>query len=350
MKLASLIKEQIDIYDFLKQNRGQIELDHGPRTYRTLQTSLMMDDEVYVRKKPEYQKLPKDFDADAEIDKLAKDNPDAEDPLNLGGKLGTPQYGNLMPGYGNYDTIDRIEKAKRSTLSLPSRLARIKDNKVKAVVNKITVPFNTSFDKILPKNDKNQTSLKNDIAAGVEVMIDFILKSDPKKSNFDEQLEKAKVKVLESINTIKLKGSVSRAKSLKSNLINNFERLIEDLLKSKKSGELNLEEIKLSDLISDKQKQDAEELAAKTKQIASKAGEEMVNFAKDVYDTPTVKRLRAYVKKEISKLAQKLVDKYGHEKQMKIPFPEDEIEENLRNWFKKEKWVRIDTQGNIAGK
>jgi len=43
------INENIDIYDFLKQNRGQIELDHGPRTYRTLQTSLMMDDEVYVR-------------------------------------------------------------------------------------------------------------------------------------------------------------------------------------------------------------------------------------------------------------------------------------------------------------
>jgi len=26
------------------------------------------------------------------------------------------------------------------------------------------------------------------------------------------------------------------------------------------------------------------------------------------------------------------------------------LKENLRNWFKKEKWVRIDTQGNIAGK
>ena len=49
MKLASLIKEQIDIYDFLKQNRGQIELDHGPQTYRMLQVSLMMDEEAYVR-------------------------------------------------------------------------------------------------------------------------------------------------------------------------------------------------------------------------------------------------------------------------------------------------------------
>ena len=30
--------------------------------------------------------------------------------------------------------------------------------------------------------------------------------------------------------------------------------------------------------------------------------------------------------------------------------PIEAIEENLRNWFKKEDWVRIDTQGNIAGK
>ena len=134
MKLVSLIIENIDVYDFLKRNREQIELDHGNQTYRMLQVSLMMDEEAYVRnwlikngymdeeklpfeaKKPEYQKLPKDFDADAEIDKLAKDNPDAEDPLNLGGKLGTPQYGNLMPGYGNYDTIDRIEKVFKNEI------------------------------------------------------------------------------------------------------------------------------------------------------------------------------------------------------------------------------------------
>ena len=25
------------------------------------------------------------------------------------------------------------------------------------------------------------------------------------------------------------------------------------------------------------------------------------------------------------------------------------VQESLRDWFKKEKWVRIDTQGNIAG-
>ena len=169
MKLASLIKEQMDIGDVLYSNRDQIELDFGPRTFKTLQSSLMMDDEAYVR------------------NWLIKN------------------------GY-----------------------------------------------------------------------------MEEEKMPFEEM---------------------------------------------KLSGEKN-----------------AEELAAKTKQIASKAGEEMVNFAKDVYDTPTVKRLRAYVKQELNKLGQKLVDKYAVDqpgKQMKIPF--DDMNENLRNWFKKEKWKRIDTQGNIAG-
>ena len=34
----------------------------------------------------------------------------------------------------------------------------------------------------------------------------------------------------------------------------------------------------------------------------------------------------------------------------KVEILKDYIRENLRNWFKKEDWVRIDTQGNITGK
>ena len=49
MKLTSFIIENIDVYDFLKRNREQIELDHGNQTYRMLQVSLMMDEEAYVR-------------------------------------------------------------------------------------------------------------------------------------------------------------------------------------------------------------------------------------------------------------------------------------------------------------
>ena len=33
----------------------------------------------------------------------------------------------------------------------------------------------------------------------------------------------------------------------------------------------------------------------------------------------------------------------------KVEILRNYIRENLRNWFKKEKWKRIDTQGNIAG-
>ena len=33
----------------------------------------------------------------------------------------------------------------------------------------------------------------------------------------------------------------------------------------------------------------------------------------------------------------------------KVEILRNYIKENLRNWFKKEKWKRIDTQGNIAG-
>ena len=43
------INEQIDIGDILYKNRDQIELDFGSRTFKTLQSSLMMDDEAYVR-------------------------------------------------------------------------------------------------------------------------------------------------------------------------------------------------------------------------------------------------------------------------------------------------------------
>ena len=34
----------------------------------------------------------------------------------------------------------------------------------------------------------------------------------------------------------------------------------------------------------------------------------------------------------------------------KVEILREFIKENLRNWFKKEDWVRIDTQGNITGK
>jgi len=49
-------------------------------------------------------------------------------------------------------------------------------------------------------------------------------------------------------------------------------------------------------------------------------------------------------------MEEKKVKKYTSEFDQDIrAFMRELIKESLRNWFKKEKWVRIDTQGNITG-
>ena len=49
-------------------------------------------------------------------------------------------------------------------------------------------------------------------------------------------------------------------------------------------------------------------------------------------------------------MEEKKVKKYTSEFDQDIrAFMRELISESLRDWFKKEKWVRIDTQGNITG-
>ena len=49
-------------------------------------------------------------------------------------------------------------------------------------------------------------------------------------------------------------------------------------------------------------------------------------------------------------MEEKKIKKYTSEFDQDIrAFMRELIKESLRNWFKKEKWVRIDTQGNITG-
>ena len=238
MKLDSLIIENIAVYDFLKRNREQIELDHAPQTYRMLQVSLMMDEEAYVR------------------DWLIKNGYMDEEKL---------PFEEIYEAYSGF--IRNPEDPASEPFEPTGAVAQFKEE------------LRALFDKF--KGD-----LKNpDFIKGVaEIMVNW-------KSLLRSQMEEIET-----------------------------------------PGEKN-----------------AKIVADKAKQIIKKTGKELGNLAKDVYDTPTIKRLRAYINREL----EKLVDKYGVDypgKQTKIPFPKDEMDENLRNWFKKEKWVRIDTQGNIAGK
>jgi len=49
-------------------------------------------------------------------------------------------------------------------------------------------------------------------------------------------------------------------------------------------------------------------------------------------------------------MEEKKIKKYSSEFNQDIrAFARELLKESLRNWFKKEKWVRIDTQGNITG-
>ena len=60
-------------------------------------------------------------------------------------------------------------------------------------------------------------------------------------------------------------------------------------------------------------------------------------------------RIQSFIKKEIAE-CWKAYKQVGMKKKGNKTVPNCVPKnENLRNWFKKEKWKRIDTQGNIAG-
>ena len=68
---------------------------------------------------------------------------------------------------------------------------------------------------------------------------------------------------------------------------------------------------------------------------------------------PFEEQIKKYIKKKIDE-CWKTYKQVGMKKKGNKMVPNcvpknEEVDENLRNWFKKEKWKRIDTQGNIAG-
>ena len=73
------------------------------------------------------------------------------------------------------------------------------------------------------------------------------------------------------------------------------------------------------------------------------------------YGLRTFKSLQSSLALDDEAYVRNWLIKKGYLEQEKMPFEEnveklkEYIRENLRNWFKKEKWKRIDSQGNIAG-
>ena len=143
MKLASLIIENIDVYDFLKQNRGQIELDHGNQTYRMLQVSLMMDEEAYVRDwliKNGYmdeEKLPFEEQAIDKIKEYIKENLRNWFKKEKWVRIDT--QGNIKGDCGT------MPKGKKTQRCLPAAKARSLSKKDRAATSRKKTKSNKQF-------------------------------------------------------------------------------------------------------------------------------------------------------------------------------------------------------------
>ena len=143
MKLASLIIENIDVYDFLKQNRGQIELDHGNQTYRMLQVSLMMDEEAYGRDwliKNGYmdeEKLPFEEQAIDKIKEYIKENLRNWFKKEKWKRIDT--QGNIKGDCGT------MPKGKKTQRCLPAAKARSLSKKDRAATSRKKTKSNKQF-------------------------------------------------------------------------------------------------------------------------------------------------------------------------------------------------------------
>jgi len=407
MKLRSLLEIEYGVHDMLKRHMDQIKLDSGPNTYRMLQTQLALgkDAEVenwLIKHGYEEEKLmpfeeqmlneePKDGvdgvkpgsikkTTDAKGRKIAKyikvSKKGRETPMifyydDPSDKKNEPKDDEGVKKYPFIGYDNQYEVQKFDIDSEAEKLYKsLQNTMVDKGINKNSIDFLRSLRRTAIANDEIfflRVKAENDKKASKAMVkcCEDLLKYIHRESGMKDAVRMHKY-LDKHINLVKETYKKNPREDKKDDCfdMDDLDSRSKNKLRFKLGGQTfgarnpaptYESKISLISLIKEEidyklsGEKNAEELAAKTKQIASKAGEEMVNLAKDVYDTPTVKRLRAYVKQELNKLGQKLVDKYGYEKQMKIPFPKDEIDENLRNWFKKEKWKRIDTQGNIKG-
>ena len=158
MKLVSLIIENIDVYDFLKQNRGQIELDHGNQTYRMLQVSLMMDEEAYVRDwliKNGYmdeEKLPFEEQAIDKIKEYIKENLRNWFKKEKWKRIDT--QGNIAGDCGT------IPKGKKTQRCLPAAKARSLTKKQRAATARKKVAGSKKGKQFVKNTPKAKVSFK----------------------------------------------------------------------------------------------------------------------------------------------------------------------------------------------
>ena len=136
------VNENIDIYDFLKKHRFEIERDFGPRTFKQKQILLMMGDEAPVRSwlikngYMEEDKLPfeenvEERDLSDKEEKIAKDLPDKEFKKRYGKDWKSVKIATATKRAKLKEFIERtISEDRESNQILSQILSQLKDGEI----------------------------------------------------------------------------------------------------------------------------------------------------------------------------------------------------------------------------
>ena len=342
MKLRSLLEVEYGVHDMLKQHMDQIKLDSGPNTYRMLQTQLAQNKDAEVEnwliKHGYEEEKPMPFEEQM-LNEEPKDGVDGVKP------------GSIKPDVIRGRKVKRYIKVSKKGRETPM----------------------ISYDEPDPKDEPKDSNVKKYPFIGGESGNQY----EVQKFDMDSEAEKLYKSLQNTM--IDRKGSDNFLKALKLTAIANDEIF---LLRIKAENDKKASKAMVK-CCEDLLKYIHSESGMKDAVRMHKYLDKHINLVKETYkknprkdeddDCFTMSDLEKKAKDRRSRKFRSqtfgarnpaptyeskisLTNLINEEHPHDLP-PDDKaleaireyVKENLRNWFKKEKWKRIDTQGNIAG-
>ena len=348
MKLRSLLEVEYGVHDMLKRHMDQIKLDSGPNTYRMLQTQLALGKDAEVENwliKHGYEEEKSMPFEEQMLNEEPKDGVDGVKPGSIekttdakGRKIAkyikVSKKGRETPMIFYYDDpSDKKDEPKddEGVKKYPfigyDNQYEVQKFDIDSEAEKLYKSLqNTMVDKGINKNSIDfLRSLRRTAIANDEI---FFLRV---KAENDKKASKAMVKCCED-----LLKYIHRESGMKD-AVRMHKYLDKHINLVKETYKKNPREDKKDDCF------DMDDLDSRSKnKLRFKLGGQTYGATNPA---PT------YAESKIS-----LINLINEEHPHDLP-PDDKaleaireyVKENLRNWFKKEKWKRIDTQGNIKG-
>jgi len=348
MKLRSLLEVEYGVHDMLKRHMDQIKLDSGPNTYRMLQTQLALGKDAEVENwliKHGYEEEKSMPFEEQMLNEEPKDGVDGVKPGSIkkttdakGRKIAkyikVSKKGRETPMIFYYDDpSDKKDEPKddEGVKKYPfigyDNQYEVQKFDIDSEAEKLYKSLqNTMVDKGINKNSIDfLRSLRRTAIANDEI---FFLRV---KAENDKKASKAMVKCCED-----LLKYIHRESGMKD-AVRMHKYLDKHINLVKETYKKNPREDKKDDCF------DMDDLESRSKnKLRFKLGGQTYGATNPA---PT------YAESKIS-----LINLINEEHPHDLP-PDDKaleaireyVKENLRNWFKKEKWKRIDTQGNIKG-